>query len=94
MTMGTLQKQDIDSTEIITSLAKRLKKSNNYQHVLPITTAKVPIVKFYIRSFQCEADISLYNVLALENTRMLAAYCQVDERVAILGYTVKIFAKV
>ncbi|KAI1289877.1 Terminal uridylyltransferase 7 [Halotydeus destructor] len=60
-----------------------------------VTTAKVPIVKFiYVvgtRSFQC--DISLYNVLAKENTRLLRTYSMIDERVSILGFVVKNFAK-
>ena len=79
---------------MITELAKLLKKHKDCKTVVPITTAKVPIVKFYLRSCQREADISLYNVLALENTTMLATYAKLDDRVATLGYTVKVFAKV
>lgn len=79
---------------MITKLAKLLKKHHDCKNVLPITTAKVPIVKFFLRSCQREADISLYNVLALENTAMLATYAKLDDRVATLGYTVKVFAKV
>lgn len=94
MTLGNRTKEEVDAVEVITKLAKLLKKHNDCKNVLPITTAKVPIVKFFLRSCQREADISLYNVLALENTAMLATYAKLDDRVATLGYTVKVFAKV
>jgi terminal uridylyltransferase len=41
-----------------------------------------------------EADISLYNVLGRENTRLLALYAGLDDRVKQLGYLVKLFAKI
>ncbi|XP_015775354.1 PREDICTED: terminal uridylyltransferase 7-like, partial [Acropora digitifera] len=94
MTLGNRTKEEVNAVEVITKLAKLLKKHNDCKNVLPITTAKVPIVKFFLRSCQREADISLYNVLALENTAMLATYAKLDDRVATLGYTVKVFAKV
>lgn len=84
----------VDAVEVIKKLAKLLKKHKDCANVLAITTAKVPIVKFYLRSCKREADISLYNTLALENTAMLATYAKLDDRVATLGYTVKVFAKV
>ena len=39
-------------------------------------------------------DISLYNVLARENTRLLQLYSELDSRCRVLGYMVKLFAKV
>ena len=84
----------VDAVEVIKKLAKLLKKHKDCANVFAITTAKVPIVKFYLRSCKREADISLYNTLALENTAMLATYAKLDDRVATLGYTVKVFAKV
>ncbi|XP_078479709.1 terminal uridylyltransferase 4-like [Lampetra planeri] len=68
--------------------------SSGLRNILPITTAKVPIVKFEHRSSSLEGDISLYNTLAQHNTRMLATYALLDPRVQILGYTLKVFAKV
>ncbi|XP_006824330.1 terminal uridylyltransferase 4-like [Saccoglossus kowalevskii] len=79
--------------EIIESLAAKLKRYNAVYNVIPIPTAKVPIVKFVHRRTQLEADISLYNTLAQHNTRMLAAYANIDVRVQQLGYTIKVFAK-
>ena len=62
-------------------------------HVQQIRGAKVPIVKFYHGPTRVEADISLYNVLAQENTAMLRLYATIDERVKVLGYLTKLFAK-
>ncbi|XP_022810326.1 uncharacterized protein LOC111347343, partial [Stylophora pistillata] len=94
MTLEGRVKEEVDCVEVIRSLAKLLRKHRDCGNVLAITTAKVPIVKFFLRSRKLEADISLYNTLALENTKMLATYAKLDDRVATLGYTVKVFAKV
>lgn len=60
---------------------------------MPITTAKVPIVKFFHLRSGLEVDISLYNTLALHNTRLLSAYSAIDPRVKYLCYTMKVFTK-
>ena len=81
-----------------------------YYRVLPILTARVPIVKLSIKRWlvnyynyysycsviirRLEADISLENTLALHNTRMLALYNWIDDRVRPLGFAIKYFAKV
>ncbi|XP_053286293.1 terminal uridylyltransferase 4 isoform X3 [Pleuronectes platessa] len=83
----------LNCKEIIEGLAKLLKKHTGLRNILPITTAKVPIVKFEHRQSGLEGDISLYNTLAQHNTRMLAAYAALDPRVQFLGYTMKVFAK-
>lgn len=83
----------LNCKEIIEGLAKVLKKHTGLRNILPITTAKVPIVKFEHRQSGLEGDISLYNTLAQHNTRMLAKYAALDPRVQFLGYTMKVFAK-
>ncbi|XP_037325742.2 terminal uridylyltransferase 4 isoform X2 [Pungitius pungitius] len=83
----------LNCKEIIEALAKVLKKHTGLRNILPITTAKVPIVKFEHRQSGLEGDISLYNTLAQHNTRMLATYAALDPRVQFLGYTMKVFAK-
>ncbi|KAG8132410.1 hypothetical protein E2320_010268 [Naja naja] len=96
--------EKLNCKEIIESLAKVLKKHPGLRNILPITTAKVPIVKFEHRQSGLEGDISLYNTLASifllkkkcsaqHNTRMLATYAAIDPRVQYLGYTMKVFAK-
>ncbi|MBN3302251.1 TUT4 uridylyltransferase, partial [Amia calva] len=85
--------EKLNCKEIIEGLAKVLKKHAGLRNILPITTAKVPIVKFEHRVSGLEGDISLYNTLAQHNTRMLATYAAIDPRVQYLGYTMKVFAK-
>ncbi|XP_051518860.1 terminal uridylyltransferase 4-like [Myxocyprinus asiaticus] len=85
--------ENLNCKEIIEGLAKVLKKHTGLRNILPITTAKVPIVKFEHRQSGLEGDISLYNTLAQHNTRMLATYAAIDPRVQYLGYTMKVFAK-
>uniref|UniRef100_A0AAX7V9H2 CCHC-type domain-containing protein n=1 Tax=Astatotilapia calliptera TaxID=8154 RepID=A0AAX7V9H2_ASTCA len=85
--------EKLNCKEIIEGLAKVLKKHTGLRNILPITTAKVPIVKFEHKQSGLEGDISLYNTLAQHNTRMLATYAALDPRVQFLGYTMKVFAK-
>ena len=61
-----------------------------------IAVQQVPIVKFVATKggIEVEGDLSLYNRLAVENTRMLKRYSQIDERVRTLGYCLKVFTKV
>ena len=58
--------------------------------------AETPILTVFLDNFESlftECDISLYNILALENTRMLRTYASIDNRVKVLGYVVKEWAK-
>ncbi|KAJ8392523.1 hypothetical protein AAFF_G00074010 [Aldrovandia affinis] len=85
--------EKLNCKEIMEGLTKVLKKHTGLRNILPITTAKVPIVKFEHKQSGLEGDISLYNTLAQHNTRMLATYAAIDPRVQYLGYTMKVFAK-
>ncbi|XP_015908091.2 terminal uridylyltransferase 4 isoform X1 [Parasteatoda tepidariorum] len=85
--------KDLDHTEIIKKVAAQLIKHPKLENIVPITSAKVPIVKFAWKDSEIEGDISLYNTLALINTQMLEAYSKIDPRVQILGYGLKYFAK-
>ncbi|KAF8766861.1 Terminal uridylyltransferase 4 like protein [Argiope bruennichi] len=86
--------KNLDSILIIEKIAEVLRKHPQLENILPITSAKVPIVKFSWRTTRLEGDISLYNTLALVNTEMLEAYTKIDPRVQVLGYALKHFAKV
>uniref|UniRef100_A0AAR2J7R4 CCHC-type domain-containing protein n=1 Tax=Pygocentrus nattereri TaxID=42514 RepID=A0AAR2J7R4_PYGNA len=55
--------EKLNCKEIIEGLAKVLKKHTGLRNILPITTAKVPIVKFEHKQSGLEGDISLYNTL-------------------------------
>ncbi|XP_068032110.1 terminal uridylyltransferase 7 [Anomalospiza imberbis] len=95
MTIDGLETAEgLDCIRIIEDLAKVLKKQSGLRNVLPITTAKVPIVKFFHVRSGLEVDISLYNTLALHNTRLLLSYAAIDPRVKYLCYTMKVFTKI
>ncbi|KAH0628219.1 hypothetical protein JD844_009091 [Phrynosoma platyrhinos] len=85
--------EELDCIKIIEELARVLKKHSGLRNILPITTAKVPIVKFFHVRSGLEVDISLYNTLALHNTRLLSCYAAIDPRVKYLCYTMKVFTK-
>ena len=93
LTFADRTEDQVDAIAVIEALADRLKRMNGIRNIQPITSAKVPIVKFYHGPTRVEADISLYNVLAQENTAMLRFYATIDERVKVLGYLAKLFAK-
>ncbi|XP_054438915.1 terminal uridylyltransferase 7 isoform X2 [Pteronotus mesoamericanus] len=94
MTINGLETAEgLDCVRTIEELARVLKKHSGLRNILPITTAKVPIVKFFHLRSGLEVDISLYNTLALHNTRLLAAYSGIDPRVKYLCYTMKVFTK-
>lgn len=86
--------KDLCHAKMIKDIAKKLHTHKDLDKIIPITTAKVPIVKFYHKPSRLEGDISLYNTLAQHNTRLLKVYSKIDERVRILGYTFKHFAKI
>uniref|UniRef100_F1KQ67 Terminal uridylyltransferase 7 n=1 Tax=Ascaris suum TaxID=6253 RepID=F1KQ67_ASCSU len=87
--------EGVDTNEVIMRVAAVLSSMPGIANVIPIPNAKVPIVKFHCqhRYNRLEADVSLYNVLALENTRLLHAYSELDERAKALGVVVKEWAK-
>ncbi|XP_072172612.1 terminal uridylyltransferase 7-like [Diadema setosum] len=85
--------EGVDVASVVEDLASALRKNRNLYNIVPIPTAKVPIVKFVHRPTRLEGDISLYNTLAQCNTRLLRAYADIDARAVVLGYTMKFFAK-
>ena len=91
---GLATAETLDSVELVEELAAKIKGMPGASKVLAITNTKVPIVKMFYNKYRLDADISIYNVLARENTRMLALYSSIDPRAKLLGYLVKLFAKV
>lgn len=84
--------------------------TETFENVQPILHAKVPIIRSRHRRLHIEIDISLHNMLvrsipsktsfiyrhfqAIENTRLLKTYTDIDDRVSQLGYMIKHLAKV
>ena len=86
---------NLNYPEMVVGLSKALNKHPAFYKVMYIKSAKVPIVKFCIRPpVNLEGDISLYNSLALHSSTMLVTYARIDNRVRVLGYCAKFFAKV
>lgn len=63
------------------------------QKVICVSTAKVPIVKVWDPEYNIACDMNVNNTLALENTRMLKTYVEIDERVRPLAIIVKHWTK-
>ncbi|CAF2869190.1 unnamed protein product [Rotaria sp. Silwood2] len=89
--------RDENPDEVIQIMRKILKSmrsnSDTFESVQAILHAKVPIIRSRHRRLQIEIDISFHNMLAIENTRLLKAYADIDPRVSQLGYMIKHLAK-
>lgn len=69
--------------KVIEELQQKLKKFGVLRNLIPITTAKVPILKFYHTHSKLEGDISIYNILGQQNTKLLRTYAEIDPRVKV-----------
>lgn len=58
-----------------------------------VSTAKVPIVKVWDPELSLACDMNVNNTLALENTRMIRTYVDIDWRVRPLAMIIKHWTK-
>lgn len=63
------------------------------ERVVCVPHAKVPIVKFWDPELRLACDMNVNNTLALENTRMIKTYVEIDERVRPLAMIIKQWTK-
>ena len=63
------------------------------KNVVCVPSAKVPIVKMWDPKLDLACDMNVNNTLALENTRMIQTYIQIDERVRPLAMILKYWTK-
>jgi len=63
------------------------------ERVICVSTAKVPIVKIWDPELRLACDMNVNNTLALENTRMIKTYVQIDPRVRPLAMIIKHWTK-
>ncbi|KAL6718715.1 hypothetical protein ACLMJK_002949 [Lecanora helva] len=63
------------------------------ERVVCVPHAKVPIVKFWDPELRLACDMNVNNTLALENTRMIKTYVEIDERVRPLAMIIKRWTK-
>ena len=71
----------------LTSLA------DGMERVVCVSHAKVPIVKIWDPELQLACDMNVNNTLALDNTRMVRTYVEIDERVRPLAMIIKHWTK-
>lgn len=67
--------------------------ADGFQDVVVLGKARVPVVKFVDPKNDIDCDICINNLLALENTRLLQSYCNIDPRLRALGLCIKHWAK-
>jgi DNA polymerase sigma len=67
--------------------------SDGMERVVCIPAAKVRIVKVWDPELQLSCDMNVNNVAALENTRMINLYVQIDDRVRPLAMIIKHWTK-
>ncbi|XP_075232431.1 terminal uridylyltransferase 4-like [Lycorma delicatula] len=91
---GNFGKEWLDKSNLIKKLYEHLQNYKEVKDLRPISTAKVPILKFVHRTTQLEGDISLYNEIAQVTSKLLLTYSKIDVRAPILGFMLKKFAKV
>ncbi|CAF1174331.1 unnamed protein product [Adineta steineri] len=87
------EKNNDEVIRIMQRILRAMKSSNTFENVQPVLHAKVPIIRSRHRQLHIEIDISLHNMLAIENTRLLKTYTDIDPRVSELGYMIKHLAK-
>lgn len=63
------------------------------QKVVCVSSAKVPIVKIWDPELNLACDMNVNNTLALENTRMVRTYVEIDERVRPLAMIIKYWTR-
>lgn len=67
--------------------------ADGMEKVVCRASAKVPIVKIWDPELQLACDLNVNNPLALENTRMIKTYVQMDDRVRPLAKIIKYWTK-
>ena len=86
-----LQSANLDQKKAIKRISGML-RGQGMESVQALTRAKVPIVKFTDPRSGMHVDISINNTLAIHNTKLLAQYAKLDERVKQLAICVKHWA--
>lgn len=83
---------DCKEIEHVCSIADLLAR-NGMERVVCVSSAKVPIVKVWDPDLQVACDMNVNNPIALENTELIRAYVEIDDRFRPLAMIVKHWAK-
>ncbi|KAJ3182459.1 hypothetical protein HDU85_002556 [Gaertneriomyces sp. JEL0708] len=84
-----------EELQAITNMSKlaRVLRRKGMQNVIPISSARVPICKFYDPTCDLHCDINFGNMLGVYNSRLLRAYTLLDPRVRPLIMLIKHWAR-
>ncbi|OQR91413.1 Poly(A) polymerase [Achlya hypogyna] len=82
-----------DRIQILASVASILTHNGVLELEQFVYSARVPLLKFWDRRRKIAIDMSVGSPMALQNTRLLKAYGQLDARVRPLVFAVKHWAK-
>lgn len=88
-----LAKRKIAENTHAQSISTDVCNADGMERVVCVSHAKVPIVKIWDPELQLACDMNVNNTLALENTRMIRTYVDIDERVRPLAMIVKYWTK-
>ncbi|KAK9806970.1 hypothetical protein WJX72_009015 [[Myrmecia] bisecta] len=78
--------------EVVEQMAKLVEEAG-MKDVLPLPKARVPVVKFVVGETGTKVDVTVNNILAIVNTKLLRDYGAIDQRLLQLCFVVKHWAK-
>ncbi|KAK9325709.1 hypothetical protein V1517DRAFT_144469 [Lipomyces orientalis] len=76
-----------------TCMLAKFWSNHSMERVICVPGAKVPIVKIWDPEYDVACDMNVNNMLALENTKMIKTYVQIDPRVRPLAMIIKHWTK-
>lgn len=80
-------------TIAIQQLGASLRRATWCSNVFTVAHAKIPVIKLVHAVSGLKVDISIENTIAIENTRLMALYMNLDDRVKPLAFALKVWCK-
>lgn len=77
----------------IRQLAKTLYRARWCKDVVCIGHAKIPVIKLRHSATELPVDISLENTIAIENTKLIQLYMNLDTRTKAIAFALKVWCK-
>ena len=78
---------------LVLRLAQLFRSSDLFQQVESICSARVPLLKLVHKETGIQCDIAIGNNLAVHNTQLLKAYCDLDPKIQSIVLCIKLWAK-
>lgn len=80
-------------TIAIQQLGASLRRASWCSDVFTVAHAKIPVIKLVHATSGLKVDISIENTIAIENTRLMALYMNLDARIKPLAFALKVWCK-